>query len=162
MAGLINVDLGSVIKAGGNILDDMFTSDEERMSINLQEKEIDAKLQAGQMDINKVEAEHKSIFVAGWRPFIGWVGGFALGYKFLFHPLLIWIWCLCQAKNWIPSDVDQPPTINATELYPIIMGMLGLGAMRTAEGIKKVKTNAINTPAIPAMKKKFKWPWKKK
>jgi len=161
MAGLVNVDLGSVIKAGGNLLDDLFTSDEERMIMGLQEKKIDADLQTGQMEINKAEAGHKSIFVAGWRPFIGWVGGFALGYKFLFHPFLIWIWCFCQAKHWIPVDVAQPPAINASELYPIIMGMLGLGTMRTVEGIKNVKTNSINGPVAKKTKSGFKWPWNK-
>ena len=160
MAGLVSVDLGSIVKAGGNILDDLFTSDEERMSMAIQDKKIDSGLQAGQMEINRSEAEHKSTFVAGWRPFIGWVGGFALGYKFLFHPFLMWIWCLCQAKGWIPADVDQPPTINATELYPIIMGMLGLGTMRTVEGIKNVKTNSIK-PAAKKKKSGFKWPWTK-
>ncbi|MCP3943213.1 MAG: hypothetical protein GY710_17235 [Desulfobacteraceae bacterium] len=160
MSGLVNVDLGGAIKAGSNLLDDLFTSDEERQTLNIQEKQIDANLQTGQMEVNKAEANHKSIFVAGWRPFIGWVGGLALGYKFLFHPFLIWIWCFCQAKGWIPIDATLPPAINATELYPIIMGMLGLGTMRTVEGIKNIKTNSIG--ATPKKKGSgFKWPWKK-
>lgn len=160
MAGLVNIDLGSVIKAGGNIIDDLFTSDEERLALGIQEKKIDAGLKIGQMEINKAEAEHRSIFVAGWRPFIGWVGGLALGYKFLFHPFLVWIWCFSQAKGWLPADAAQPPVINAQELYPIIMGMLGLGTMRTVEGIKQVKSNSIS--AGPKEKKSgFRWPWSK-
>ncbi len=160
MAGLFDLDIGGLFKAGGQIIDDLHTSDEERQALALKDKKIDAGLQTGQMEINKTEAGHRSIFVAGWRPFIGWVGGFALGYKFLFHPLLIWIWCICQANELIPAGVKMPPGINAQELYPIIMGMLGLGTMRTVEGIQGKKTNALQ--AGPKKKAPgFKWPWSK-
>jgi hypothetical protein len=143
IAGLANVDLGSIIKAGGNIIDDLFTSDEEKMALALKEKELDMSNAQGQIEINKAEATHRSWFVAGWRPALGWIGGAALAYKFIFHPFLMWFWCIFQAKGWIPVDVGQPPSINATELYPIIMGMLGLGTMRTVEGIKNVKADTI-------------------
>jgi len=160
MAGLVDIDLGGVIAAGGNLLDDLFTSDEEKLALGIQEKQIDAGLRTGQMETNKVEASHKSIFVAGWRPFIGWVGGFALGYKFLFYPMLGWIWQVGKASDWIPKELEMPPAINATELYPIIMGMLGLGTMRTIEGVKNVKTNALKPPVVQT-KPGFKWPWSK-
>ena len=164
MAGLVNVDLSGVIKAGGNIIDDLWTSKEEEMAMDLQGKKIDADLQTGQMKVNQAEASHKSMFVAGWRPFIGWVGGFALGYKFLFYPFLIWIWTICQAMEWIPPTVKAPPTLNAGELYPIILGMLGLGGMRTAEGLRGVKSENMGQAIKQAQEKKktgFKWPWKK-
>jgi len=157
MSGLVNIDLGSIVKEGVNILDDLFTSDEEKLTLALQDKQLDNSVIQGQLTVNQKEAEHRSFFVAGWRPFIGWVGGFALGYKFLFHPFLTWVWCLFQAKGWIPDKVGQPPTINASELYPIIMGMLGLGTMRTVEGIKNVKSNSISG----GNKNSFKWPWSK-
>jgi len=159
--GIVDVDLGSVITAGGNLIDDLFTSDEERMALGIQEKQIDAGLMMGQMEINKVEANHKSIFVAGWRPFIGWVGGFALAYKFLFYPLLGWAWQMAIAFDWIPATVTMPPTINATELYPIIMGMIGLGTMRTIEGVKGVKSTSLSPP-VPKKESGFKWPWSHK
>jgi len=156
MAGLVSVDLAGAIQAGGNVLDDLFTSDEERMAMGLQDKRVDAGLRTGQMEINKEEAGHRSVFVAGWRPFIGWVGGFALGYKFLFYPMLMWGWCFCIAQGWISKEAAPPPAINAQELYPIIMGMLGLGTMRTVEGIKGKKTNSISPK-----KSGFKWPWQR-
>lgn len=56
------------------IADDLFTSDEERLKVALQEKGIEAELIKGQLEVNKAEAQHKSFFVAGWRPAIGWVG----------------------------------------------------------------------------------------
>ena len=126
----------------------------------LQEKAIEASLVAGQIETNKIEAESKSIFVAGWRPATGWICVLALGYKFLFHPILTWAWCLSQARGWLPVDAPPPPMIDANALYPIIMGMLGLGTMRTVEGIKNVKTNSL---ASVNTKKEggFKWPWSK-
>lgn len=75
--------------------------------------------QLGQLEINKVEAAHKSIFVAGWRPFIGWICGLGLFYNVLVHPIVS-IWYAL-------------PPVNADLLYPVLMGLLGLGAMRTVE-----------------------------
>tara|TARA_R110000765_G_scaffold380947_2_gene472145 strand:+ start:537 stop:920 length:384 start_codon:yes stop_codon:yes gene_type:complete len=73
----------------------------------------------GQLEINKVEAAHKSLFVAGWRPFIGWVAGIGLLYNVLLSPILdIWF------------DV---PEVDPAILTSTLMGMLGLGAMRTYE-----------------------------
>ncbi len=155
MSGLVNIDLGSVVSAGGALLDDLFTSDEERAALIIQERQIDAGLAHGQVEVNIEEGKHRSVFVAGWRPFIGWVGGFSLAYAFLFHPLLVWAWCLCRAKGWIPQDMAAPPVIDASQLYPIIMGMLGLGTMRTVEGLKGKKSESLS----PRKKTGIKWPW---
>lgn len=146
MSGIFNLDFGSIISGVRGVIDDVHTSDEERMGMELQAKQLDAQLLTGQMEINQAEAGHKSIFVAGWRPAIGWIGALALGYKFIFHPLLLWIWFMAKSQGWIPEGVGEPPIIDAGELYPIIMGMLGLGTMRTVEGIKGVKTQSINQP----------------
>ena len=89
---------------------------------------------------------------------MGWIGGFALGYKFLFHPLLAWVWCVTQAKGLLPAGIERPPVIDASELYPIIMGMLGLGTMRTVEGIKGVKSTSMSENKKQSG---FKWPWSK-
>ncbi len=96
------------------------------------------ELISGQLEINKAEAQHKSIFVAGWRPFIGWTGGLAIAYKFLVYPLLTWVWVL-----FAEIGVEPPPNIDATELWPIILGMLGLGTMRSYEKTQKVDTTKI-------------------
>jgi len=156
---LFSVDLGSVVREGGAVLDNLVTSDQERMEIQLQDKKMDIGLLTGQMSVNKAEAGHRSMFVAGWRPALGWVGAIALGYKFLFHPLLTWGWVTLQAVGIIPADAALPPEIDASELYPIILGMLGLGTMRTVEGVKGVKSNAISSLAD---KTKEKAPWYKR
>jgi len=83
-----------------------------------------------QTKINEIEAGHRTVFVAGWRPFIGWVCGVALAYNFVIRDLFIW------ALN--PETV--PPALQMEHLMTVLLGMLGLGGLRTFEKIKdKVK-----------------------
>ena len=97
----------------------------------LKGKEIDPqKLIELQSEINKVEAQHRTIFVAGWRPFIGWICGVALAYNFVIRDLFI----------WITKTTDAPPPLQMEHLMTVLLGMLGLGGLRTYEKIKdKVK-----------------------
>ncbi|GHV50904.1 hypothetical protein FACS1894168_2620 [Deltaproteobacteria bacterium] len=81
--------------------------------------------------INKVEAVHSSIFVSGWRPFIGWVCGIALAFQYLVRPF--WIWA---TAIWWP-DFPVPPTLDGM-LWELVMGMLGIGGLRTIEKWKGV------------------------
>jgi len=87
-------------------------------------KEIDPQqLIELQSEINKVEAQHRTIFVAGWRPFIGWVCGVALAYNFALRDLLI----------WFLGQEQVPPALQMEHLMTVLIGMLGLGGMRTFE-----------------------------
>ena len=80
----------------------------------------------GQLEINKVEAAHKSLFVAGWRPAIGWVCMLGLLYNTIIANVLsIWI---------------EVPEVDTTLLVPVMMGMLGLGAMRSYEKVNHVSS----------------------
>lgn len=86
----------------------------------------------GQMQINQAEAASSSVFVAGWRPFIGWVCGAALAYTFLGYPVLVW-----ASTLWFPHVT--PPALRMDEmLYQLLFGMLGMGALRTFEKVKGV------------------------
>lgn len=89
------------------------------------------KMDLAQMEVNKVEAAHHSVFVAGWRPFIGWVCGVALALEFIVRPLGQW------GLDIANKAVDLPSIDNAA-LYPILMGLLGLGTLRTYEKFKGV------------------------
>ncbi|MDB4032182.1 holin family protein [Porticoccaceae bacterium] len=83
------------------------------------------ELLKGQLEVNKVEAAHKSLFVAGWRPAIGWICGIALLYSTILSPILdIWF---------------TVPVVNTSLLQTVLMGMLGLGAMRSYEKTKGVQ-----------------------
>lgn len=78
-----------------------------------------------QSEINKMEAQHRSVFVAGWRPFIGWICGIALAYNFIIRDVIAWL-----------SPNIMPPAIQMDQLITILLGMLGLGGLRTFEKIK--------------------------
>jgi len=84
-----------------------------------------------QLEVNKAEATHKSIFVAGWRPFVGWVCGVALAYHFILAPLLQFGFAL----GGIEQDL---PEFEFSQLSTVLMGMLGLGGLRTFEKMKGV------------------------
>jgi hypothetical protein len=93
----------------------------------LKGKEIDPqKLIELQAEINKIEAQHRTIFVAGWRPFIGWVCGVALAYNFILRDLLV----------WFIGPEQVPPALQMEHLMTVLIGMLGLGGMRTFEKFK--------------------------
>lgn len=94
-----------------------------------------------QSEINKIEAQHASIFVAGWRPFIGWICGVALAYHFVLQPLIAFILNAYGVIYTLPVfDMDS--------LMTVLLGMLGLGAMRTVE-----KVNGVTTGLAPPRKK---------
>ena len=82
----------------------------------------------GQIDVNKAEATNTNLFVSGWRPFVGWVCGMGLAYSFLGQPLLEW--------GSINFHFIAPPKLDMGDLITILLGMLGLGGLRTYE--KKV------------------------
>jgi hypothetical protein len=84
-----------------------------------------------QMEVNKVEAAHHSIFVAGWRPFVGWTCGMSLALDFLVRPIVQW-------GILVYGEVVTLPTLDTAQLMPILMGMLGLGTLRTYEKFKGV------------------------
>jgi hypothetical protein len=90
-----------------------------------------AKIDLAQLDINKQEAAHRSVFVAGWRPFIGWSCGFALCYTYVLQPILTFI--LAQTGYLVTL-----PTVDLAGMMPVLMGMLGLGGLRTFEKFKGV------------------------
>ena len=138
--------IGSIIEGVGKVADDLFTSDEERLKIALQEKSIEADLVKGQMEIDKTEAQHTSAFVAGWRPFIGWVGGIALTYQFILYPLMVWGWSLLQSHNWVPATLQPPPVLPAEQLWVILSGMLGIAGLRSFDKLKGTDTTQIGAP----------------
>jgi len=78
-----------------------------------------------QTEINKIEAQHRSIFVAGWRPWIGWVCGMGVLNMMIINPWIQWI-------TGLPG-----PALPADTIMQLTLGMLGLlGTMRTVEKIK--------------------------
>lgn len=90
------------------------------------------ELSKAQIEVNKKEAEHKSLFVAGWRPAVGWVCCLGMASNFLVIPMANFALALSDSTIVIPL-------IALSEMMPVLLGMLGLGAMRTAEKVKGVQ-----------------------
>jgi hypothetical protein len=106
----------SPITAIGNVLDSLFTSDDEKLGKKILMERLLQEPQKAQTEINQIEASHRSIFVAGWRPFIGWVCGIGLFYDFVFRPIVMGF-----------SQLDS------STLGSLVLALLGLGGIRTIE-----------------------------
>ena len=121
------------IEAVGNILDGLFTSDEERLDKKIVLERLAQNKSLAQVELNKLEASHASLFVAGWRPAVGWTCAFALAWHFFGYDMLSWV----QAVFW--PDTPKLPALNGTEtLVTVLMSLLGLGGLRTYEKLNKV------------------------
>lgn len=126
--------LAPLLEVGKSIIDRLFPDPEKKAAAELEllkmTQDGDLKQILGQLEINAREAQHPSVFVAGWRPFFGWAGGLGFIYAVMGQPLLAW---LASIKGW-----PQPPTLNIDLLWVVITGMLGIGGLRTFEKAKKV------------------------
>jgi hypothetical protein len=90
-----------------------------------------AKIDLAQLEINKVEAASRSVFVSGWRPAVGWCCVTAMSLNFVVFPLASFV--LAQTGHLV-----ELPTLDMSEMMPVLMGLLGLGGLRTVEKIKQV------------------------
>lgn len=89
------------------------------------------ELAKAQLEVNKVEASHASMFVSGWRPAVGWVCCAGLATNFLFIPVCNFVLTVTE------SPITVPP-LDLSEMMPVLLGMLGLGGLRTWEKTKNV------------------------
>ena len=132
----------AMLDIGGKVIDRLFPDPSQAATaklelIRLQQTGELAQLSAsldiaqGQLAINQAEASNTSIFVAGPRPFIMWVCGFAFAYKFILAPAAAF--ALTAAGHPITL-----PVLDFTEMSTVLMGLLGLGGLRTVEKIKGV------------------------
>ena len=84
-----------------------------------------------QVEVNKIEAGHSSVFVAGWRPAIGWVCAAALAWAFIVAPVATWGMAALGVKETLPA-------IGTDNLFELVLAMLGLGGLRTFEKMRGV------------------------
>ena len=133
---MIQALLPSILPAVTDVIGRFLPEDKEAKA--KAEREIEAKLTThlakidlAQLDINKTEAAHSSVFVSGWRPFIGWSCGVALAWSYVVTPILTFV--LAQTGYLV-----ELPSMHLGEMMPVLMGMLGLGGLRTFEKFKKV------------------------
>lgn len=136
------IPIDSILNIGNKVIDRVWPDPSEREKAKLalmqlqQDGEL-AKLMSAtdiaklQLEINKTEASSSNLFVAGWRPFIGWVCGIAFAYHFILQPILLLLLSLIGIST-------ELPVFDIATLSSVLMGMLGLGGLRTFEKLKGV------------------------
>ena len=87
---LLTAQIATPIEAIGNVFDRLFTSDAERAQAEAVLEKLRQHPAELQVELNKIEAAHRSVFVAGWRPAVGWICALAVGWAYLGHPLFLW------------------------------------------------------------------------
>ena len=120
---------GGALKTISKVVDDLHTSDEERLDKKILMQRIKQKLAEKQINVNAKEAGHRSIFVSGWRPFIGWCGGFALAFEFILSPAIEWYSKFAGLSLTAPEIQTGP-------LLAIVTSMLGVASLRSFEKAK--------------------------
>lgn len=143
---LIGGGAAELVRAVGGAADSLFTSAEEKGRLEIERRRIELEAQRlrdrsleRQTEINRMEALHDSVLVAGWRPCAGWICCAAMAYHFLFFPLF---GPLIDARwNYQLLDLDWQ------ELSIILMGLLGLSSSRSYEKGKGVARASFRNPA---------------
>lgn len=129
--------ISAALDIGGKLIDRLWPDPTQaaQAKLELMKMEQNGELAAmtAQTDINKVEAASDSVFVAGWRPFCGWVGGFGLAYAAIIEPV-------ARLVATLLGYAGAFPLIDTTVTMQILFGMLGLGAMRSYDKVKGVAT----------------------
>ena len=129
--GILGGGQGGALKTISKVIDDLHTSDEEKLDKKILMQRLQQKLAEKQLDVNAKEAGHRSIFVSGWRPFIGWCGGFALAFEFILSPGIEW-YSKFAGLNLIAPEIQTGP------LLAIVTSMLGVAGLRSFEKAKGI------------------------
>jgi hypothetical protein len=122
--------VSALLDIGGKVLDRVFPDPAQQSAARLELLKLQQSGEltqiAGQMEINKVEAASSSVFVSGWRPAIGWICGAGFAVQFVIGPLAEW-------GSALYGHPVKFPQMDTGTMMPLLLGMLGLGGLRTAE-----------------------------
>lgn len=124
---LFSSNIAEPVNAVGNVLDNLFTSDDEKLTHEEVKLRLLQKPNLAQAEINKVQAQHRSTFVAGPRPFLMWVCGFGFLFAFVINPIL----------QWLAPELGAPE-LPLDAMLELTLAMLGLAGLRTVEKIQGV------------------------
>ena len=127
----------STIKAVGNIVDEIYTSEEEKAAAKLAIKKVEAELKKRQMDINLADAQSKAGGISGaiqriWRPLIGFGCALAIMFEYVLKPFLMFFLATFHIETLPLPEMDMGT------LMPLVMALLGMGAIRSYEKVKGV------------------------
>ena len=122
--------VSALLDIGGKVLDRVLPDPAQQAAAKLELLKLQQNGElaqiSGQMEINKVEAASSSLFVSGWRPSIGWVCGAGFAVQFVIGPLAEW-------GSALYGHPVKFPQMDTGTMMPLLLGMLGLGGLRTAE-----------------------------
>lgn len=132
--------IGDIIDAVGGLVSEVVVDKDKKNELQVRLKELADKADErfheelmGQIEVNKVEAAHSSIFVAGWRPAVGWISAVGLGWQFVLAPFTETV------AKWF-GWTGTMPVVDTESLMMLILGMLGIGAQRSFDKMKGVET----------------------
>ena len=119
--------------------EELFKLEQLKQTGDLAKMQAEVSLMLGQIEINKVEAQHPSVFVAGARPAVIWIGAFGLAYAAVVEPSARFVARVCFDYQ------GEFPTLDTTITMQVLFGILGLGAYRTYEKTKEVQTDRTSS-----------------
>lgn len=122
----------AVFGIGKEIIERIWPDPADRQKAMIELEKLKQNGDLAQISVNLQEAKHRSVFVAGWRPFIGWVCGGAFTYAYVVQPIALFLTTLAGV------NMTALPELQMAEMIPVLMGMLGLGSLRTYEKFKGV------------------------
>lgn len=132
--------LGDIINSVKDIVSEVVVDKDKKNEILARIDERYHEQMMGQLDVNKIEAGHRSVFVAGWRPAIGWVGALSL---FMYYPVQV------AVQLWTLGAV----TLDVSDLLVIIGGLLGFGGLRSFDKVKGTANDVLKLPSLPKLGK---------
>lgn len=154
--------IGDIIKGVTETIDNLHTSDEEELKIELQSKVLDVQVIHDQLNLYREEAKHPSVFVAGARPAVIWMGVLGFGYNFMLHGFMEWGFALAQALEWIPysicvvqevvQEAEQtcevikvvpPPKADTSQLMALATFSGGIGIARSFDKMQGTETSHV-------------------
>ena len=118
--------IDDAIAAGLKVLDKFIPDDEQKAKAESELRESLLAWDASQNEVNKIEAGHANIFVSGWRPFVGWTCGVAFAYHYVVQPLALFVLASFGKTVALPAFAME-------SLLTVLLGLLGLGGLRTYE-----------------------------
>lgn len=141
--GILGSVLGELVKPVTDIIDKAVVDKDKKKELEFEmaklvdeaDKRFSDQMIA-QIEVNKIEAAHPSVFVAGWRPFIGWVGGVSFAYAFLLSPFIN------QFSKWLGYS-GEIVVLDTATLMVLVTGMLGMGTLRSFDKHKDTDTNRV-------------------
>jgi|JI10StandDraft_1071094.scaffolds.fasta_scaffold06962_17 hypothetical protein len=131
-AGAVSGTVGVIMDGVANVISKLYTTDGERLDKQTALERLRQEPLMNQLAINLAEAQSGNWFVAGWRPFVGWICGLALAWTFIGREFLLWGVAIAG------MDIPAPPVLDIEYLLSVLMGMLGLAVTRSAEKFKGV------------------------